>query len=288
MTTELPAGLAARAHRATEVLHAFVYFAPEADEEFAAVGLKPGRMSYFASRSAPMGAVSAGVTTATFYSFNPALVARNIPRAWELASPDAIGAARLRGADRAMRRLLGDEAITSAELAEAAELAREATTALQPEGRPLYAGHAALEWPDAPHLILWHAASLLREYRGDGHIVALLGAGLSGLEALVTHTATGGGSTEAMAKFIRGWSDEQWDACVAGLSARGLLDESGLTPAGKVLREAVEDHTDRLASAPWRHLGVERTDRLIELGRGLTRALLANGAVPAEISGAAR
>ena len=48
--------------------------------------------------------------------------------------------------------------------------------------------------------MLWHAITLLREYRGDGHVAALLDAGLSGLDALITHTATGPRFTVAAAK----------------------------------------------------------------------------------------
>jgi hypothetical protein len=280
MEVDLPAGLAARAHRAIEPLHALIYFVPEIEQELTAVGLRPGRMCYFASRSAPMGPVSAGVATATFYNFNPSLVAHFIPRAWTLASPDTIVAARFAAADLALRRLLGSDVIESDELTEAAGLAREATTALRPEGRPLYAGHADLDWPDESHLVLFHAATLLREYRGDGHIAALLGAGLSGLEAIVTHTATGNGFTEGAAKLLRGWSEEQWGAAVADLRTRGLLDGSGLTPAGKELRERIEDDTDRMDTASWQHIGVQRTERLIELGKALSRIVVANGAFP--------
>ena len=210
--TELDAKIVARAHRSLDSLHALIYFAPEADEEFTAVGLRPGRMGYFASRSAPMGPVSPGVTAATFYNFNPALVARHIPRAWGLAGVEQILAARLRAADRALRRLLGDEVVAGPDVAEAAELARAATVALRPHGRPLFAAHAGLDWPAEPHLVLWHAITLLREYRGDGHVAALLDAGLSGLDALVTHTATGRGFTAAAAKATRGWSDDEWAA----------------------------------------------------------------------------
>ena len=106
--TRLQPGVSARAHRATDSLHSIVYFAPEANEELTGIGLRPGWMPYFASRSAPMGAVSGGVTAATFYNFNPALVAKHIPRAWTLASPRHILAARLTVAGRALRRLLGD------------------------------------------------------------------------------------------------------------------------------------------------------------------------------------
>ena len=280
MPTELPAGLAGRVHRAIDLLHAFMYFVPEAEQELTQVGLRPGRMGYFASRSAPMGPVSAGVTTATFYNFNPEIVARHIPRAWGLAPIDDILAARLRIADRALRRLLGDEAPQAPAVAEAAELARAATVDLPARGRPLYAGHAELDWPDEPHLALWHAVTLLREFRGDGHVAVLTVAGVSGLDALVTHTATGRGFTEQAAKTTRGWSDEQWAAAVDRLRARGHLDETGgLTDDGIQHRAEIEQATDDLAADPWRTLGLERTERLIEVGKALSRQLVNAGAL---------
>lgn len=282
MTDDFAVSLSARAHRATDSLHSLVYFVPEAQEQYVAIGLRPGSMPYFASRSAALGAVTAGVTAATFYNFNPAMVAKHIPRAWTLASPPDVLAARLRVVDLALRRLLG-AGLGSAELGELAGLAREATEALAPEGRPLYAAHAGLDWPDEPHLVLWHAATLLREYRGDGHLAALLRAGLSGIEAIITHTATGRGFTTESAKKIRGWSDEQWNAATQDLMARGLMDVDGLTAAGVALRQGVEADTDRMDTAAWRHLGQDRTGRLIELGKRFTRVVVANGAFPPDV-----
>jgi hypothetical protein len=269
--------LVGRAHRAIDPLHSQLYFAPEHDQRFSAIGLRPGRMSYFAGRSAPMGAVGAGVVTATFYNFSPSLVAHMIPRAWTLASPEQVLAARLDAARASLTRLLC-EAAGSDEVAELAGLLREACTVLTPEGRALYAGHADLPWPEEPLLELWHAVTLLREHRGDGHVAALLRAGLTGLEALVTHTATGRGFTEAAAKASRGWREEEWAACCASLAERGLLDDAGLTAEGEALRARVEAETDAVSAAPWEHLGPERTARATELGKGFARALVANGA----------
>jgi hypothetical protein len=235
-----------------------------------------------------MGPVSAGVTAATFYNFNPALVAQSIPHAWTLASIDAILAARLRAVDRALRRMLGEEAVGSAEVAEAARLARTATTGLRPAGRPLYAAHAELPWPDEPHLALWHAITLLREYRGDGHVAALLIADVSGLDALVTHTATGRGFTPATARATRGWSEDEWAAAEDALRERGLLDSDGLTAAGGQLRASVEADTDRRAAQPWLQLGEAGTARLTELGKKLSRTVLAAGAYPADMFAAPR
>ena len=282
MPPELPPGLAGRANRALDSLHAFVYFIPEADEEWTRVGLRPGRMGYFASRSAPLGAVPAEVTTATFYNFKPSLVARYIPRAWTLADPADVLAARLEVADRGLRRLLGDEAPHAPAVSDLAELTRAATAELPVAGRALFGAHAALEWPHEPHLVMWHAITLLREFRGDGHVAVLLAAGMSGLDALITHTATGRGFTESAARATRGWSDDDWDAAAQRLRADGVLDEHGLTERGNELRAEIEARTDELAAAPWQRLGVERTERLIDVGRALSRELIAAGAFPAE------
>jgi hypothetical protein len=282
-----PSGLdpavVARAHRAVEPLHSHMYFAPEHDEQFSALGLRPGRMSYFAGRAAPMGAVGAGVVTATFYNFSPSLVAHMIPRAWTLTSPEQVVATRWDVARASLTRLLGEDAAGSPEMTELADLLREACAVLSPEGRPLYAGHADLPWPDEPLLQVWHGATLLREHRGDGHIAALLHADLNGLEALITHTATGRGFTLPAAKATRGWSEEEWAAESAALVERGLLDDTGLTPEGKDLRARIEAETDVLSADPWLLLGPERTARVTELGKGFARRLVAGGAFSGEV-----
>jgi hypothetical protein len=271
----------ARAYRAVEPLHNHVYFAPETDEHLTAIGLRPGRMCYFAGRAAPMGAVGPGVVTATFYNFSPDLVARHIPRAWTLASPEQVVATRFESARASLTRLLGGpEAAAAPEVGELAALLREACTVLTPEGRTLFAGHADLPWPDEPLLQLWHGATLLREYRGDGHLTALLRADLSGLEALITHTATGRGFLPEVAKTGRGWTDEQWSAACDALADRGLLDDAGLTDAGSELRQRIEAETDVLSADPWLNLGPERTARVVELGKALSARLVAGGAYP--------
>ena len=272
---------AGRVYRATNSLHSCVYFSPEGDEEYVAAGLRPGRMGYFASRSAPMGAVGPEVVTATFYNFNPELVARHIPRAWTLATPDQVLAARWRVADRTLRRLLGDDIISSAEFAQAAALLKEAALRCGIEGRPLFAGHAGLDWPTEPHLVFWHAVTLLREHRGDGHIAALVRAELSGIQALVTHTATHRGFLVPAAKVLRMWSDEQWAEAEDSLRDRGLLDASGeLTAAGTEFRAELEVETDRLSAGPWRGVDPDVVDGLIAYGKTLTRAAVAAGAFP--------
>lgn len=280
-----------RLARGLEPLHAQIYFAAEAEPAYQEAGLEQGQMTYFAPRAAPMGPVGPSVVTGTFYNFNPDLVARSIPRAWALATAGDLVAARFAVADASLRRLLGDDAVGSPEMAEAARLARTAAEAVQPEGRPLAAGHLDVGWPASPHLVLWHALSILREHRGDGHIALLLEAGLSGLEALLTATASGTGFTVAFARGNRGWTVEQWNAGVDALAGRGLLEPAGggddavepvLTEAGSALRRRLEDDTHRLGAAPWTVLGTDGAARLGELGGAFARTAMANGAFPAE------
>lgn len=270
--------------KALDPPHAMIYFAPEPEQRFVELGLEAGRMSYFAGRAAPMGAVGAGVVAATFYNFNPATVAETIPRAWSIVSPADVVAARFDAADGALRRMLGDETVASESVAEAARLAREASEGCSPEGKPLYAAHADLEWPHAAHLQLWHATSLLREYRGDAHLAALQAAGLSGLHAVVLQSASGEGMAEKFAKATRGWSDEQWSGAKAELGTRGLLDEQNeLTEKGRALREQAEAATDSMSMDPWLHLGAEKLERLTSHGAELSKKLAKAGAFPQEV-----
>lgn len=122
-------------HNVLNPLHSMIYFAPEAEAEFTALGLAPGTMSYFAGRAAAMGRVGPGVVAGTFYNYNKALISRHVPALWEIAAPEAVLAARLRAVAAAQQRTLGAELLASAELAEAAELALRAA-----EGAPLRGG----------------------------------------------------------------------------------------------------------------------------------------------------
>jgi hypothetical protein len=100
----------------------------------------------------------------------------------------------------------------------------------------------------------------------------------------VTHVATATGFNPAFALSSRGWSQDEWEGAVSGLAARGLLDgDGGLTPAGQELRAQVEDQTDRLAAAPWEHLGEQRAEDVVRIGKAMTRAALAAGAFPRDI-----
>ena len=271
--------IARRTWRTAEPIHAMIYFSPEAAAAYESLGLT-GRMGYFASRAAPMGAVPAEVVIATFYNFRPQLVRDAIPEAWNRATPAAILEARVDSADRALRRSVPD-AIGSSDLSEAATLARRAAEVACEllDGRPLFAGHASLPWPSESHLVLWHAQSLLREFRGDGHIAALLAAGLSGVEAAITHVATGE-VPGAVMLATRDWPADEWAAAIEGLQARGILEpgeELGLTEVGRAQRQWIEDVTDAASVVAYEPLGEDGCAQLRALARPLSTAIVDGG-----------
>ncbi|MFS0692230.1 SCO6745 family protein [Streptomyces nitrosporeus] len=265
-----------------EPLHAVFYYAPEVTEEAAALGYATdGRWpGYFAWRAAPLGAVGADEVTAAFHSFSPVMVGTHVPAAWSVAAPDAVLAARTRAVDRAYRALFGDR-VGGAEFAEAAALARRAAGAADVTGRPLAGANAALSWPDAPHLVLWQAATVLREHRGDGHIAALGAAGLDPVESLVSFAAVGAAPPGVFAS--RGWSAAEWAAARERLAARGLVEADGsATPAGRALRAEVERRTDEAAAGSWEALGTEGRERLVELLGPLWVEAIGSGLLPSE------
>ncbi|WP_031088882.1 SCO6745 family protein [Streptomyces sp. NRRL WC-3549] len=282
----LPPRAGRRCHNALNPLHSSVYFSPDLGKEFGGLGLDEPGAVYFAARGAALGAVGPGTVTATFYNFSHELVARHLPAVWSVVTPSAALDARLRAADSTLRRVLGDEVVASPEMAEAARLALRATEGCTRPAKPLYAAHADLPVPDAPHLAYWHAAMLLREHRGDAHLAALLSAGLDPVEALVSHTATGKGMVPRWVMATRGWRSADWDDAVERLRGRGLLDGAGeLTEAGTALRSGLEEATDRMDAGPYEHLGAEGVERLTELGRGFLFTAAAAGAFPDDLIG---
>lgn len=227
-----------------EPIHALTYFAPEVRAALDGLGYRGFWMGYFAARSAPLGAVPPEVVTAVFYNFAPTRVAKSLPAAWAVAGPSVALQARLDSAVSALHRcgVRPDENVTAA-----AELGCRAARAAAVGGRALFAANVAQPVPSEPVAALWHATTLLREHRGDGHVAALVAAGISGRESNVFHTAASAVSEEFM-KRSRHYDDDEWDACRASLADRGLMDGSGcLTAAGRDLEDHLEATTDALA-----------------------------------------
>ncbi|GAA4238180.1 hypothetical protein GCM10022254_53050 [Actinomadura meridiana] len=261
-----------------EPLHALFWYSPEVFAEAETLGydVRERWPSYFAWRAAPLGAAGPRTVAAAFYSFSPRMVADHVPAAWAVASPDRVLAARLRAVDRMYRTLLD-----GLDVSEAADLARAAAEAASTAGRPIAAANADLPWPDEPHLVLWHAIGILREQRGDGHVAALLTAGLDPVEALVSFAAVGAAPVETFAS--RGWTDDEWSAARDRLASRGLvLPDGTATDRGRELRDSVERTTDDLAYEPWRTLGPDKADRLAELAMPVLVKVLETGLMPAQ------
>jgi hypothetical protein len=246
-----------------EPVHSVTYFSPEARAAYEAAGLRGYWRGYFAGRAAALGAIGPAPVTAAFFGFAPPMVARAIPHVWDLVPPERVLEVRLEGAVAGLRRVLGAPADS---LDEAAELAATAVNGLDHAGRVLGAAHAAIPEPADPYGRLWWAASILREHRGDGHVAALVAAGLGGCEVLRWRA-----SVDIGREFLqpnRGWTDEEWNAAAERLVHRGWL-----TPDGKPTAEGIDEfrdielRTDRAAMQPWQRLGAAGTARL--------RALLA-------------
>lgn len=274
--------LARRMWHNLEPIHAVFWYAPEVFDEAATLGYDVATRwpSYFAWRSAPLGAAGPRLVGSAFYSFSPQTVAEHVPAAWRVATPSQVLAARWRAVDRVWRAVYGDPA-GAKELPEAADLAREAALAAETAGRTMAAANADLPWPLEPHLVLWHAIGVLREHRGDGHIAALVAVGLDPCESLVSFAAIGAAPAEVFAS--RGWSDAQWSAARDRLASRGWVCGDGVaTDRGRDGRDEVEWRTDRLADTPWQALGPERAGRLAELTRPLLGAAFESGLLPAQ------
>ncbi|MET9908432.1 hypothetical protein ABZZ74_16705 [Streptomyces sp. NPDC006476] len=263
-----------------EPVHDLVYFAPEARRAADELGMRGFWMGYFALRAAPLGAVPASVVTSCFYVFHPDRVARALPDAWQYAAPPDVLAARERAMEAAMTRLFGPDVITSADLAEAADLAWNAAEAADTAGRPLAAANQALDRPRLPHTRLWQALTTLREHRGDGHVATLVAHRLSPVAAMALKAARGD-SDAALLREGRKWDLSDWAAAEAELRERGWLTEDGaLTAAGTAAHDAVEAQTDSLAEHPWRALGHQDSARLAELLTPLAAAVRKSGLLP--------
>jgi hypothetical protein len=271
--------MARRLWQAIEPFHAVVYFAPEPAAAARRIGLRGFWMTYFAGRVAPLGPVPSGPVAAVVYGFAPPMVARAIPDAWHFADPDIVVQARIAGAAAALRAHLDPNEL--AELDELSGLLLEAVAGCGFEGRPLASAWSQVRPRSAdPVSSAWLATTVLREHRGDGHVIAAVGAGLGGLDATLTFVATGAVTREIMQKN-RGWSDDDWEQSSRRLEARGLLDRDGrLTETGNALRIEIEDLTDRLAAAPAERLGAAGVERAIALAAPISRHLIDRGMIP--------
>ena len=271
-----PEPVARRLFELTEPISLVNFFSPEPDDSMAALGFRNYWDGYFAGRSAPLGRVPAELVHAAFYSFADGEVARHIPKVWDTTTPEAAHGAREQGCVAALRRILGDLVETPG-LARAAELLAKASTSAPTEGRVMYAALRTLRIPEEPGARLWHAATLLREHRGDGHVAALVAAGIGGTEAHVLHALSEGIPAERFGR-VHHLPAARLAAVVDGMRDRGLIDASGwLSDTGRETKERIESLTDDLAAPAYDILEPHEIDQLISDLEPISAALEAVG-----------
>lgn len=273
-----PEPVARRLFELTEPISLVSFFSPEPHGAMAALGLPTYWDGYFAARAAPLGRVPAEVVHAAFYSFADGEVARHIPGVWRTTTPEAAHAARQEGCVAALRRILGADLVASPGLARAAELLAEASTSAATEGRVMYAGLRTLPVPEEPVARLWHAANMLREHRGDGHVAALVSERIGGTEAHVLSALAQGIYPAESFGRIHHLRKARLAQVMDGLRERGLIDAAGrFTDAGRAKRQRVESLTDALAEDPYEGLAPQDLDALIALLEPVSRRLEATG-----------
>src|SRR3954471_18248595 len=227
----------AKVHRMFELVEpiATVTFSEVPNEAFLAIGMRNYWDGYFAGRAAPLGLASAAVVHSVFYNFADGEVARHIPWVWGKTTPQEAIAVRERGSTAALRQMIGELA-DSPDLVRVTDLATRAAVSAPTEGRALYAGLRALAVPEEPVARLWHAATLLREHRGDGHNAALVSHGIGGTDAHVLMSPSVGMRAEEFDRTHH-LPDAQLAGVDDGLRRRGLVDAAGLfTAAGRAIR----------------------------------------------------
>jgi hypothetical protein len=270
----MTASTARRMFELVEPIGAIPYSADEPNEAMFALGFTNFWDTYFAGRAAPLGVVPAEVVDALFYNFAPGEVARHIPKVWRTTTPEAAIAARQIGCVNALRRILGDH-IRSPAFRRATELLTKAAVSAPVEGRPMYAALRATAIPEEVVARMFHAASLLREHRGDGHIAALMVDGVARLEAHVLYALDMNMPAHKFGR-IHHLPAAQIDAVMDAMRDRGLIADDGwLSEQGRAVKQRVETLTDELAAKPYESLQPAELDELIDALEPLATLLVA-------------
>jgi hypothetical protein len=271
--------LSRRLRDLVEPIAANVYFAEEAQHEYAELGLNYPQ-GYFASRGACMGQVPGQVIASAFGVFYPPMVTRFVDDAWSKTDATTILAARQRGATAALERILGPKPEGGDR---AVELLRTLADACTNAGRPLFSGLSSLGWPGDLLGDLWRAADLVREHRGDGHVCAWVSSGMSAIEVLLLTEAWWGLELNTYMQ-TRGWPQDEVRATMADVRERGLLDGDKLTDRGAEVRGAVESATDRADADKIAALTDAEFDELFALLEPWAKAIVTSGGYPVDPS----
>lgn len=155
---------------------------------------------YVAGRCGVLGDVDADVVTAALGFFEPATVralweqgcaAQSAARSAELFAEACAGWGR-------------DHLGADLDYADLAELAGRVIAATDVAALPLFAGWRAMPVPDDPKGAAMHRLNVLRELRGGAHVVAVVAAGISPLDAVLS---TGGAPNAALFGYPEPYPD---------------------------------------------------------------------------------
>jgi hypothetical protein len=285
---------ARRLRNAVEPVAAGVYFAPEAHAAYEALGFdpspaapqadgiaRPEMKSYFTSRGACLGQVPGELVASAFGCFNPKVVVPGVAAGWRITDPKTILRAREQGATAMLTRVLGEE---PKGLGRVTELLRRAADAAPWEGHAMHAGLRSLRFPGTPMGDLWRAADLVREHRGDSHVISWAVGGVDAMEVLLLTEPYWGVPARAYAPS-RGWTDADMDAGFERLQRRGLMTAGEqITEAGRAFREEIEVRTDELERPLLVSLG-DDLDELLEHLDAWSEAVIDAGSYPKRIAG---
>ena len=273
-TPDVTTSPARRLRDALEPIATQGWWSPQAGARLDALGIDflPG---YVWGRAAALGSPSASVVAATFGVFEPGLVAAVYEAGSALVSRDDILAARRDGGTSSVAAVADPDdcsAIADPLLAALADL--------DGLGRPLFSALRSLPVPSSPAGRLWRAAELVREHRGDGHLAALVAAGLTAAEAnVLTERWLGFGLGEYSA--TRGFGSPQLGVAVTNLQTRGWMDGDDLTAEGRAARVRIEEATDTGQEALIEACGAGLDD-IIARAADISNRLVAARAFPAD------
>ena len=281
-STAVPAVVAAaaparRLRDAGEPLAMHAVWSPGTNAALTALGM-PTLAAYVGGRAASLGEPAASVVVSSFAWFEPGLViglyatARSaVPRLALLAARDAATAASLRAILPADRE----------QVDEVGGLIADAVEAADGTGRPMFSGLRERGRPSDPWQRLWWACDLVREHRGDSHVVAAGAAGVGPVEMNVL-TELWIGMPLLSYAATRGWPPQALSAAVQALERRGWLLDGELTPAGTVARTEIETRTDAQEQSIVDALGDRLPQVCLRLDDWSARCIAA-GAFPPDI-----
>ncbi len=272
ITAVVNAGPARQLRDACEPIAMHAVWSRLVNERLAQLGLN-FLSSYVWGRAAALGEPEAAVVASAFAAFDTGLVTSLYQDGRSKLGRDKLLETRNRATIESLTAVLGN-----ADVSFAVETLRRAVEAADPTGRPLFAGLKSQPWPQEGLGQLWRACDLVREHRGDSHIAAYIGAGLSGV-AMNMLTELFLGMPLGTYSATRAWSEEDTSRNHRRLESKGLIFRDKLTEQGQQLRQAIEDHTDEMEGPLVEAIGTDMPKLLKQLNEWSEKCI-EDGAFP--------